>query len=147
MRQQGSRSPRVFQSERTSGQARRYAGGSKKGSGVIDIPLADKLKFRDELYQNEKYSVHLMVVQCFSAKPDVLAEDIAELEVLLVHHTLGAVDDGQLYRIILTADVAGDELELHPQVIIQLCQNSFTDELWILQNAAASEHLPHSFFK
>lgn len=32
----------------------------KTASGVIDIPLADKLKILDELYQNEKYSVHLM---------------------------------------------------------------------------------------
>lgn len=32
----------------------------KTASGVIDMPLADKLKILDELYQNEKYSVHLM---------------------------------------------------------------------------------------
>jgi len=32
----------------------------KTASGVIDIPLADKLKILDELYQNEKYSVHVM---------------------------------------------------------------------------------------
>lgn len=32
----------------------------KTASGVIDISLADKLKILDELYQNEKYSVHLM---------------------------------------------------------------------------------------
>ena len=32
----------------------------KTTSGVIDMPLADKLKILDELYQNEKYSVHLM---------------------------------------------------------------------------------------
>ena len=32
----------------------------KTASGVIGMPLADKLKILDELYQNEKYSVHLM---------------------------------------------------------------------------------------
>ena len=32
----------------------------KTASGVIDIPMADKLKILDELYQNEKYSVHVM---------------------------------------------------------------------------------------
>lgn len=32
----------------------------KTTSGVIDMPLADKLKILDELYQSEKYSVRLM---------------------------------------------------------------------------------------
>ena len=55
-----------------------------------------------------------MVVQRLSAGADAFADDVAELEVLLVHHTLGPVDDGHLYGVVLTADVTGDELQLDP---------------------------------
>lgn len=60
-----------------------------------------------------------IVVQRFSARADALADDVAELEVLLIDHTLRPVDDGHLYGVILTTDVAGDELQLDPQVIIE----------------------------
>ena len=39
-----------------------------------------------------------MVVQRLSAGADAFADDVAELEVLLVHHTLGPVDNGHLYE-------------------------------------------------
>ena len=55
-----------------------------------------------------------MVVQRLSAGADAFADDIAELEVLLVHHTPGPVDDGHLHGVVLTADVTGDELQLDP---------------------------------
>ena len=62
-----------------------------------------------------------MVVQRLSAGADAFADDVAELEVLLVHHTLGPVDDGHLHGVVLTADMACNELEFDPQMVTASC--------------------------
>lgn len=88
-----------------------------------------------------------MVIQRLSAGADAFADDIAELEVLLVHHTLGPVDDGHLYGVVLTADMACNELELDPQIFIQFRQHGFADELGIVEDVVVIKHLAHFFFK
>lgn len=88
-----------------------------------------------------------MVVQRIPTGVDVFADDIAELEVLLVHHTVRSVDDAHLDGVELAADMAGDELELAPEVIIQLCQHGLAHELGIVENIAVAKHLAQFFLK
>ena len=88
-----------------------------------------------------------LVVQRFSAGADTLADDVAELEVLLIDDTLRPVDDRHLDCVILTADVTGYKLQLDPQVIIQFCQHGFPDEFGILEHVLVIKHLAHFFFK
>ncbi len=43
--------------------------------------------------------------------------------------------------------MACNELELDPQVIIQLCQHCLSDEFGIMEDVIVLKHLAHFFFK
>ena len=122
--------------------------GIQKVSDRSDI--AEKLTSLDNLVRIVGFWLVVvlphMVIQRLPARAEALADDIAEFEVLLVHHAVSTVDNTGTNGCIVPCCPGCHKLQFHPKVFIKPGKTSPARILDILQFLAFSKQIPQGFF-